>query len=104
MGGETNSPRVYLSMWVCYRAVRAVCGGVGWGWGEKPTPQVCSSQCGCATELSGLDVASLKQSNTPLFSQHLLTVEQLDEISVDPDIQASVTEFLKGLTTQMFAR
>ena len=49
-------------------------------------------------------MSSLKPTTTPLFSQHLLTVEQLAEISVDPDIQASVTEFLKGLTTQMFAR
>ena len=49
-------------------------------------------------------VPGVKQSAVPLFSQHLLTVEQLRDIVVDADIQASVNDFLKGLSTQMFAR
>lgn len=40
----------------------------------------------------------------PLYSGHLLTVDQLTQVEVDADIQVAVTQFLKGLTTQMFAR
>ncbi|PVD32584.1 hypothetical protein C0Q70_08026 [Pomacea canaliculata] len=40
----------------------------------------------------------------PLYSQGLLTVEQLSQVAVDADIQAAVSEFLSGLSTQMFAR
>ncbi|KAK7091121.1 uncharacterized protein [Littorina saxatilis] len=52
-------------------------------------------------EMERLDISTLKHQ---LFSQQLLTVEQLNEITVDADIQSSVDEFLKGLTQQMFAR
>nr|KAG5699939.1 hypothetical protein BaRGS_018238 [Batillaria attramentaria] len=70
-----------------------------------------------ATELSGPGISyqclpgmSVTESTSahlealPLFSRQILTVEQLSQIQVDPDIQVAVSEFLKGLTTQMFAR
>ncbi|XP_076456556.1 uncharacterized protein LOC143290888 [Babylonia areolata] len=57
-----------------------------------------------ALDYNSLPDVDLKQSTIPLFSQQLLTVEQLIQVTVDPDIQTSVDHFLKGLSDQMFAR
>jgi hypothetical protein len=58
----------------------------------------------CA-ELWREDSGGVRVAGTvPVFGQHLLTVEQLTKVKVDADIQSAVNEFLKGLTTQMFAR